>query len=255
MLEFSCHGEFGCEKMKKLTVITVTYNCEDSILATIDSVLMQSGLENIEYIIIDGGSSDNTVAIARSKEGVLIISEPDDGIYDAMNKGVSFATSPYCMFLNAGDVLANNSIVNDIIEFASRNPEKIILGYHGIIGREAESQSRHFKTVSKSYMNFCHQAIVMPRSLLVEYPFNIKYRLASDFDQLMRAMKSAEVGYCRKVLSWVSADGVSDIQRFNVLREWISISGFKPIHLFFGIVYCLANIKKYFYLLRRRNKC
>lgn len=232
--------------MKNLTIITVTYNCENLISATVNSVMTQKCVENIEYIIIDGGSVDGTVDTARINEDILIISEPDKGIYDAMNKGVSLATTPYCIFLNAGDVLANKSVVNDIIDLASRNPGKIILGHHGTIGNEAKSQSGYLKTVSKSHMNFCHQAIVMPRTLLIKYPFDIKYKLASDFDQLMKAMRSAEVVYYRKVLSYVSAGGVSDIRRFNVLGEWIAISGLKPIHLIFWIMYCLSYIAKYF---------
>ncbi len=230
--------------MKKLTVITVTYNCEDLILATINSVLMQTSIEDIEYIIIDGDSSDNTVDIAKKNDGIFVISEPDEGIYDAMNKGVSLATSPYCIFLNAGDVFANKFIVNDIINIASRNTGNIIIGHHGILGREAICQPRLSEKVSKSYMNFCHQAIVMPRSLLLMYPFNVKYRLASDFDQLMRALKDSDVEYYRKTISYICAGGVSDTQRFRVLREWILISGFKPIHLVFGLAYCLAFVKK-----------
>lgn len=230
--------------MKKLTVITVTYNCENSILSTIDSVLMQDGIEDIEYIIIDGGSSDSTVDIAKKRDGILIISEPDEGIYDAMNKGVSLATSPYCIFLNAGDVFANKFVAKDIINIVSGNAGKIILGYHGILGGEASKQHRSPKSISKSHMNFCHQAIVMPRSLLLLYPFNIKYRLASDFDQLMKVLKFSDVEYYRKIISNISTGGVSDTQRFRVLREWILIAGFRPIHLAFGLTYCLAIVKK-----------
>jgi glycosyltransferase involved in cell wall biosynthesis len=230
--------------MKKLTVITVTFNCEDTILATINSVLMQKSIEYIEYIIIDGGSSDNTVAVARTKEGILINSEPDEGIYDAMNKGVSLSTSPYCIFLNSGDVLANEFVASDVIKLISDNPGKIILGHHGVIGREAEFQPNISKIISRAYMNFSHQAIVMPHSLLKKYPFDIKYKLASDFDQLMRALTDSDVEYYRRNISWISAGGVSDIRRIHVLREWISISGFKPIHIFFWFIYCLAIIKK-----------
>ena len=232
--------------MKKLSVITVTYNCESLILTTVDSVLMQNCIEDIEYIIIDGGSSDNTVGLARSRERIFITSEPDKGIYDAMNKGVSLSTSPYCIFLNAGDVLADKSIVKKLINFIDQHPDKIILGHHGIIGREVVTQPKAARSISESYMNFCHQAIVMPRSLLIKYPFNLRYKLASDFDQLMRSMKASEVEYYRGVISYISTGGVSDTRRFDVLREWISISGFKPIHLFFGIAYYLAAIKKKF---------
>jgi len=109
----------------KLSVITICYNEKDTIRQTIESVLNQK-FTDFEYIIVDGNSDDGTYDIIREYSNRLskFISEPDNGIFDAMNKGLDHADGEYIFFLNAGDVLVNNKIFADI--FDKSNSEDII---------------------------------------------------------------------------------------------------------------------------------
>ena len=98
---------------EKISVITICYNAEKTIERTIKSVLNQS-YKNLEYIIIDGGSKDNTMKIVKRYKDKIssVISEPDNGIYDAMNKGVRIATGEWLNMMNAGDCYTNDEVLN-----------------------------------------------------------------------------------------------------------------------------------------------
>ena len=99
--------------MTRISVITVNLNHKEGLLKTIESVINQTDLLRLEYLIIDGGSSDGSQELIRNYEPFLSywVSEPDRGIYDAMNKGISRATGDYLIFLNAGDLFANQNVL------------------------------------------------------------------------------------------------------------------------------------------------
>ena len=101
--------------MKKITVVTVCFNCVGIIEQTIKSVISQDYPE-LEYIIIDGASQDGTLNIVYKYQNYItkILSEPDKGIFDAMNKSLNYVTGKYILFMNAGDTFANEHIVSDI---------------------------------------------------------------------------------------------------------------------------------------------
>lgn len=165
----------------KISIITVVYNMADKIESTILSVLNQT-YPNIEYIIIDGGSTDGTVDIIKKYEKRLAywISEPDTGIYNAMNKGVIKATGVYCNFMNVGDKFYDNDVLNNV--FSVNRHEDIL---HGItitdngaitlpISPERLSLSFFYKT------SLGHQATFINRELLKEYPYDESYRIVAD---------------------------------------------------------------------------
>jgi glycosyltransferase involved in cell wall biosynthesis len=99
-----------------ITVITVVFNAKDTVRTCIDSVLAQ-GVDNLEYIVVDGGSTDGTLEILRGYEARLtrLISEPDEGIYDAMNKGLKLATGQFVHFLNADDKYVSPTVLSYIL--------------------------------------------------------------------------------------------------------------------------------------------
>lgn len=183
----------------KFSVITVTYNAEKVLEDTIQSVIAQT-YHHVEYIIVDGDSKDNTPAIInRYKERIhKIISEPDKGLYDAMNKGISIATGDYLCFLNAGDSFHEDDTLQQIVHSINGNElpdilygETAIVDKNGHFLRMRRLAAPEILTWEsfKQGMLVCHQAF-FPRHTLVE-PYDLKYRFSADFDWCIRIMKRA----------------------------------------------------------------
>lgn len=185
--------------MNKITIsiITVTYNAQATLERTIKSVCEQS-YGGIEYVIIDGASKDSTIEIIKRYDTQIShwVSEPDGGLYDAMNKGIQMATGDYIWFLNAGDTLKNNDIVQQVIDMANKhNLPHIIYGETDLVDiADNYLGARRLKAPEqltwKSFrvgMLVCHQAFIMKRT---EAPFyDLRYRFSADFDWCIRCMK------------------------------------------------------------------
>lgn len=141
----------------KVSVITICFNAEKEIQRTIKSVVNQT-FEDFEYIIIDGNSSDNTLAVIKSYKSRIqqLISEPDDGIYDAMNKGVRFAKGEWLIFMNAGDCFADNNVLQNI--FANRIPENINFIYSDVYMKQKQGRLLCPMNFSKGALN--HQCVI-----------------------------------------------------------------------------------------------
>ncbi len=180
----------------KLSVITIVYNNVRDIERTILSVLNQT-YTNIEYILIDGLSTDGTVAIIKKYESRIskFISEKDEGIYDAMNKGLALATGDYVLFMNSGDeIYASNTVAS---VFTSAENADIYYGETEMINDEGQSLGRRrHKTPQqlslrsfKYGMSVSHQAIYIKRSLTK--PYDYRYQLSSDIDWILSAVKKA----------------------------------------------------------------
>lgn len=186
----------------KFSIITVTYNAGKVLEDTIQSVITQT-YKNVEYIIVDGKSTDGTMDIVnRYREHIhTIVSEPDKGLYDAMNKGIALATGDYLCFLNAGDELHEDDTLQLIVH--SLNGEKelpdVIYGETAIVDEEGHflrmrrlSTPEHLTWKSFQHgMLVCHQAFMPRRDLAVKY--NLKYRFSADFDWCIRIMKKSRV--------------------------------------------------------------
>lgn len=186
----------------KFSIITVTYNAGKVLEDTIQSVITQT-YKNVEYIIVDGKSTDGTMDIVnRYQEHIhTIVSEPDKGLYDAMNKGIDLATGDYLCFLNAGDELHEDDTLQLIVH--SLNGEKelpdVIYGETAIVDEEGHflrmrrlSTPEHLTWKSFQHgMLVCHQAFMPRRDLAVKY--NLKYRFSADFDWCIRIMKKSRV--------------------------------------------------------------
>lgn len=186
-----------------ITIVTVTYNAESTLERTLKSVEMQTH-GNVEHIIMDGASKDGTLAIAQAyKErnddrDIRIVSEPDKGLYDAMNKAIAIANGEYICFLNAGDKLHNPQTLEYIVHIAQHNPDAgVIYGDTDIVDdngmklreRRLSPPKRLNWRSFKNGMLVCHQAFYAKRSIVPAY--DLSYRFSADFDWCVRIMKKA----------------------------------------------------------------
>lgn len=166
-----------------ISVVTVSYNAATTIEETILSVLNQT-YSNIEYIIIDGGSTDGTVDIIRKYADRLAywISEPDKGIYDAMNKGIAAASGDYINFMNAGDVFYDQDVIKNIFEKTYPNDCNVIYGktlVHYRWGTYIVSPTD--LSVLKKRMCLCHQSVFVRVSTHKANPFDTSFKITADY--------------------------------------------------------------------------
>lgn len=187
--------------MYKLSVITVTYNAEDTLERTIRSVQSQSQ-SDIEHIIVDGNSQDGTVALIEryANERTNWVSEPDKGLYDAMNKAAEMATGDYLCFLNAGDTFHSDTTVEEMMRSIPQGSvPDIIYGQTAIV--DGNGRFLHMRRLEapkvlnwksfKQGMLVCHQAFIVRRGLFE--PYDLGYRFSSDFDWAVKLLKRAQV--------------------------------------------------------------
>ena len=172
----------------KVSVVTVCYNSHKELKETINSVLSHN-YKNIEYIIIDGASTDETSSILNyyKSQISLIVSEPDNGIYYAMNKAIDFATGDYLLYLNAGDCFFDNEVLNRVFS-DKRILSDLIYGariYKKSDNTRIYQEARSLETVF-SRMPYCHQSLLLKTSILKNFRFNTTYRFAADYEQSVR---------------------------------------------------------------------
>lgn len=166
----------------KASVVTVCFNSVKTIEQTLQSILGQN-YGNIEYIVIDGGSTDGTVDIIKKYENDIDywVSEPDHGIYDAMNKGIAKATGDIIGFMNSDDWYAEGAI-SAIAEAFGQTDADIVYGNTILVDNGIQSfRSRPPLNRILHGMVFCHQAAFVKTTLMKENPFNISYRIVADF--------------------------------------------------------------------------
>ena len=218
----------------KFSIITITFNAASVIGPTLQSVLSQT-YTNYEYLLIDGGSKDDTVEKAKAS-GIAfahIVSEPDKGLYDAMNKGMKLATGDYLCFLNAGDSFYASDTLQKIVDTIAGEKELP----HVLYGETAEvNEAREFVRMRrlkapeelnwrsfKDGMLVCHQAFYARRDIAPLY--DLKYRLSGDVDWCIKVMKQSTrlvkvdavvVNYLQNGLS-LKRHRESLIERFKVM--------------------------------------
>lgn len=196
----------------KFSIITITYNAEKVLHRTLDSVRSQT-YRDMEHLIVDGASTDKTVAMAdayrqRASYDVVVRSEPDRGIYDAMNKGLRLATGDYVVFMNAGDTFHDERtlerVLGGITELRnSETPElrpAVIYGDTDIVDSEGRFlRKRHLSVPDRlTWRSFrkgmlvCHQAFYARLDIARDIPYDLRYRHSADVDWCIRVMKEAE---------------------------------------------------------------
>jgi glycosyltransferase involved in cell wall biosynthesis len=186
----------------KFSIITVTYNAEKVLEDTIQSVIFQT-YRNVEYIIVDGASKDHTLEIVNKYHNRInkVISEPDKGLYDAMNKGIQLATGDYLCFLNAGDKFHDSETLQKVVHtLKGQELPDVIYGETAIVDEEGHflhmrrlSAPAHLNWKSfKQGMLVCHQAFFANRELAINHLYDLQYHFSADFDWCIRIMKKAK---------------------------------------------------------------
>ena len=211
-----------------ISVITVTYNAGNLIGRTLDSLKKQS-FKDFEHLVIDGNSNDDTLMKVREANlpQSFVVSEPDHGLYDAMNKGLNIVKGKYVIFLNAGDVFHDETILASYASHAENNAD-IIYGDTDIVDNSGNKISkRHLSVPNKltkdsfaDGMLICHQAFMVRKNLTQK--FDLSYRFSSDYDWCIKCINKSSTEKCinlkRVTIDYLN-DGLTDKNKLKSLRE------------------------------------
>jgi glycosyltransferase involved in cell wall biosynthesis len=201
----------------KLSIITINRNNAEGLRKTIESVVSQT-YTDFEYIIIDGASTDDSVNIIKEYADKIDywISEPDKGIYNAMNKGILTANGEYLLFLNSGDWLYDNDVLNDV--FSISPTEDIVYGNACLVFSDDRKEYTAFVENLTMYHLFddgiCHQSIFFKRELFNQNCFNENYKILSDWEFLLNTVVfNGKSTKCIKItICYYAMDGLSSLQ-------------------------------------------
>ena len=211
--------------MKQFSIIVVSLNSKYEFIKTLASIKKQS-FQNYELVIIDGKSEDGTLDIIKKLNisNLKSISEKDEGIYDAMNKGIDNSTGEWIIFLNSGDIFYNNEILRDI-------SKKQIENYDILFG-DTVVNNNYFKYLTKSekfskniyLMPFSHQSTFVKRKLINKIKFDLKYKISSDFNFFMKCFKRNKKFFnLNMVVAETISGWLSDKNRNRVFDENLKI--------------------------------
>jgi len=213
--------------ISKVSIITVCYNASDVISQCLDSVKEQV-IENVtvEHIVIDGGSNDGTVEIIRAhKSPDHVVSEKDDGLYDAMNKGLASATGDVIAFLNSDDVYADPNVISDVVSAFKSSNAHAVFGDLVVFDPKKEGHIvRRWKAGPKG--NFKHGWMPPHPTLFVRTSvfqrhggFNLNFKFAADYEWMIRSLHSENLAlaYLPKTLVKMRAGGLSNASLRNRL--------------------------------------
>ena len=213
----------------KVSIITISYNSEETIEDTIQSVLMQD-YENIEYIIVDGASKDSTLEIVNKYKDRIahIHSGPDKGIYDAMNKGVAIATGDIIGILNSDDIYSNQDVISSIVQKFKSSEAEAVYADLVYVNREntdlitrtwisGEYQEDQFK---KGWMP-PHPTFFLKKSCYDQFGnYTLKLRSAADYELMLRMVHKHKVklAYLNKIITKMRVGGTSNVSLKNRLK-------------------------------------
>tara|TARA_B100000767_G_C19768509_1_gene538785 strand:+ start:1782 stop:2510 length:729 start_codon:yes stop_codon:yes gene_type:complete len=192
------------------TIITVTLNSEKTIQKTINSINKQT-FKNFEYIIIDGGSSDETIKVIKKiiRKKYKLISEKDSGIYNAMNKGIKMSKGKYVAFLNSDDWFNNNTLLDMSIFIKHKKPEII---YGDAVFFKDKKKSFYAKAKLQNLentMSLLHSSFYIKSKIIKKYLFDENLQISSDYKQMIELKKKYKFNYYSKSLSNVAMGGKS----------------------------------------------
>lgn len=233
--------------MITFSIVTITYNADNVLGKTVDSVFSQT-YPHVEHVIIDGASTDETLQVAQdymqrsyaasNGHEIRIVSEPDNGLYDAMNKGLRQVSGDYVLFLNAGDFFPDSEVLSNIarnvgLEGVSREKLPVVLyGNTDIVDNDGRflRHRRLQPPANLSWRSFrhgmlvCHQAFYARLDIAKTVPYDCRYRFSADVDWCIRIMKEAEIRHLpllnlHLVVANYTEEGQSTIHHRESLNE------------------------------------
>jgi glycosyltransferase involved in cell wall biosynthesis len=197
------------------SIITVNYNNCDGLKQTIQSVISQT-FDDYEYIIIDGGSTDGSkdVILQNANQIDYWVSEPDKGIYNAMNKGIKVSQGEYIIFMNSGDCFYNGQVLHKVSKCMD-NASDFIAGNYSINGKIKKSPSR-VTGITFFYSpeaSICHQALFTKHNILINNPFQEQYKIVADYVNQYHSLilNNAKYQYINETICIVEPGGLSAI--------------------------------------------
>lgn len=239
----------------KITVVTVCFNAVSTIEQTICSILGQT-YKNIEYIIIDGASTDGTLEILNKySDHIKWISEPDDGIYDAMNKGVKMATGDYIQFIGSDDCFVNSTALERLVEKLDLKADiisaaEIVVEDSGLEYYVGNSRGQNLVDNQTPWIP--HTAMLAKTSLMKKELFTTRYRIAGDYDFILKCYKDSNVQFqfVDMPLVYFSSSGISnnylELAKEENLRIFKELGYEEPkMNILERIIRCFKETTKY----------
>ena len=244
----------------KLSVITINYNNSDGLRKTIESVINQT-YKDFEYILVDGGSTDGSVDVIKEYADKIDywVSEPDKGIYNAMNKGIDVAKGEYCIFMNSGDTFCNTETVKTVFEIGA--DKDIICGNTMMPNRQVPPMEITFNTMYSG--TICHQCAFIRTNLMRKYKYDESLKIVADRKFFLQALIYDNCSYSAIDVDVVNYDinglssnnrAFSDYEYAQVLEELIP----ERIRMdygrqSFGVLYGDTDYEKFFFEVGKRN--
>ncbi|TKB98625.1 glycosyltransferase family 2 protein [Pedobacter cryophilus] len=232
------------------TIIIPTFNSSNTLKECLDSVFFQT-FTNYEILIIDGLSTDKTILIANSynDKRVKIISETDNGVYDAMNKGIELSQGDWLYFLGSDDSLYNSDVLGKIHKLCLLHPNNWIYGNVSINGNIPWAINKsvydgEFNLQKIIERNICHQSVFYSKSLLTSIGnYNLKFKICADYDLNLRAYSFKKPIYINEILAEFNNGGISSYEKDEIFQNEYYSNLFK---YFRNILYKSAfiNIKE-----------
>lgn len=214
----------------KISVITAVYNNKETIVDALESVLSQS-YHNVEHIVIDGGSTDGTVELVRAFGDKIekFVSEPDEGIYDALNKGIALATGDIVGFLNSDDVYAHDRVLEKIARAFHHEGADSVYGDLNYVKRDDVSKVvRHWKSHGFTHQKLRqgwmppHPTFYVRKEIYEKYGgFDTSFKIAADYDSILRFLGIYQISttYIPEVLVQMRLGGVSNRDLRSILKK------------------------------------
>jgi putative colanic acid biosynthesis glycosyltransferase len=241
-------------KVIKFSIVTIVYNCSEEISETIESVLRQT-YSSIEYIVIDGASTDGTIDICKNytykHRNMKLFSEIDAGIYDAMNKGLSYVSGDYVLFLNSGDTFINDLILSKVSQRIENHYYDFYYGDNLIKlknNKTVVNRSSHDLSNLWKRMQFSHQTLFVKSQLARKMGYDLTYDLSADYAHIMKLyLLGASYEYLNFPIATYSVGGISEVKRVQSVwqRYLINLKMNQniKIHFFYPILLISAVAK------------